>query len=99
MNASLRSRSPFSRLVASSIVAFAALAVVAPAGAAMTPQAAAPHAATVLTQGVCRVGDYASHDYAIAVRNNLQSRGYQAWVEHHGSLYSGTRTYVVFARC
>lgn len=99
MNASLRPRSPFSRLVASSIVAFAALAAAPPAGAAMTPQAAAPHASIVLAQGVCRVGDYVSHDHARAVVNNLQSRGYQAWVEHHGSLYSGTRTYVVFARC
>ena len=95
MNASLRAP----RLLAPSLLALVLVGLAPPAGAAMTPQAAAPHAAIVLTQGVCRVGDYASHDHARAVVSNLQSRGYQAWVEHHGSLYSGTRTYVVFARC
>lgn len=43
-----------------------------------------------------RVGDYVTNDRAFAVRNQLLSQGYHAWIEAHGSLYAGTRTYVVF---
>ena len=69
------------------------------ASAAIVPPASAPRGGIVLVQGVCRVGDYVTHDRAIVVRNSLQHRGHQAWIEHHGSLYAGTRTYVVFVRC
>ena len=46
---------------------------------------------------VRRLGDYISHDHAIRVRNAIRSRGFQAWIEYHGSIISGSRTYVVFA--
>lgn len=78
-------------ICAASVSALPATAIVPPTGAS--------RGGIVLVQGVCRVGEYASQDYAISVRNTLQRRGRQAWIENHGSLYSGTRTYVVFVRC
>lgn len=44
-----------------------------------------------------RVGEYATNDRAYQVRNELQQKGYEAWIKYHGSFLSGTRTYVVFA--
>jgi len=83
----------------------AALVVVllAWAGSAGAGMRAAPgfepgFSAETVSQGYCgrRVADFATNDRAIAVRNELAQRGYQAWVEAEGSLYSGTRSYVVF---
>ena len=50
--------------------------------------------------GYCKqfVGEYATNDRAIAVRNDLGRRGINAWIETHGSYLSGTRTYVVYAQ-
>lgn len=98
MNTSVCASSRVTPLVAIAVVMCAA-SVPVPSAAAIVPRLGAAHGSIVLVQGVCRVGEYASHDHAISVRNTLQSRGYQAWIENHGSLYSGTRTYVVFVRC
>ena len=97
MDASRRSR--LARFAATSFAAAAAWGAASSASAAPPSRAVAPASAIVLAQSVCRVGDYASHDHAISVRDNLQHRGRRAWIEHHGSLYSGTRTYVVFTFC
>lgn len=53
----------------------------------------------VLAQASCTqfVGEYASHDHAIRVKNELLRKRFNAWIEHHGSYLSGTRTYVVYA--
>jgi|APFre7841882724_1041349.scaffolds.fasta_scaffold00684_3 hypothetical protein len=52
----------------------------------------------VVAQAQCvrRVGNYATNDRALAVRNELAAQGYRAWVETEGSLYGGTRSYAVF---
>ena len=87
-------------LAAAMIAALALACAIRPASA--TPAVPAPARIAPLTfaQGWCvyRVGDYPSQDHAFAVRSNLAARGLEAWIENHGSLYAGTRTYVVFAR-
>lgn len=98
MSTSTRPRTRLARLAGVAAAAVVAW-IAALAAAAIAPPANAPRGGVVLVQGVCRVGDYVTHDRAIVVRNALQNRGQDAWIEHHGSLYSGTRTYVVFVRC
>jgi len=101
MNATLKGRFR-SHIAAAAAIAAAlvALALAPPAPAhpvAPAPTASAP---VILAQGWCvyRIGDYPSQDHAFQVRNGLMARGLDAWIENHGSLYAGTRTYVVFAR-
>jgi len=98
MSSSIGLRSRFARIAGVAAVVVSVWGAALPA-AAIAPPAGASRSLIVLVQGVCRIGDYVSHDHAISVRNSMQSRGYHAWIEHHGSLYSGTRTYVVFVHC
>lgn len=76
------------------------LALFGSAASAAAPPAASERlgAPWLLAQAQCtrRVGTYATNDRAFAVRNQLVSQGYRAWIETHGALYEGTRTYVVF---
>jgi hypothetical protein len=98
MSTTMWPRNRLARLAGVATLVTAAWVAALPA-AAIAPPAGAPRGGIVLVQGSCRVGEYASHDHAISVRNTLQSRGYDAWIVHHGSLHAGSRTYVVFVRC
>ena len=92
----LRSRCPRRTGVAALVL----LASIATSTAhAIVPSGGDARSLVVRVQSVCRVGDYVTHDHALSVRNEMLRRGYHAWIEHHGSLYAGTRTYVVFVRC
>lgn len=53
----------------------------------------------VMTRGLCQafIGEYATNDRALGAMNEIRRRGYNAWIEYHGSYLSGTRTYVVYA--
>src|SRR5262245_29514741 len=101
MNAMLNGRFRSHVAAAAAIAAaLVAMAIASPAPARPVAPAPAAAAPVILTQGWCvyRVGDYPSQDHAFQVRNNLAARGIDSWIENHGSLYAGTRSYVVFAR-
>ncbi len=56
---------------------------------------------SLYAQGLCQafIGEYVSHDHAIQVRNQLSSRGFNAWIVNLGCLTCrpSTRTYAVYA--
>lgn len=99
MDRSVGSRSRCARLAGIAVVIGTAWIATSPAYAILPPGSQVRSLVVPVQGGVCRVGDFATHDRAMAVRNEMLRRGHHAWIEHHGSLYSGTRTYVVFVRC
>lgn len=86
------------RIAALALLIVLSLYGAAVAGGAEPTRLASALEPWIVAQRVCsrRIGNYATNDRALAVRNQLAAQGYRAWVETEGSLYGGTRSYAVF---